>query len=104
LRKNCVFGIEIEDNSYWEILYHILNQSPYYNLHTIIIVSPEFDGSYSISQYELSSILSDSQRERQSRAAPGGMPQVGMQDPINALQTLAMQGTPVGCTPDKNKL
>ena len=22
------------------------------------------------------------------------MPQVGMQDPINALQTLAMQGTP----------
>ena len=36
----------------------------------------------------------NSQRERQSRAAPGGMPQVGMQDPINALQTLAMQGTP----------
>ncbi|VDI58424.1 mediator of RNA polymerase II transcription subunit 15-like isoform X3 [Mytilus galloprovincialis] len=34
----------------------------------------------------------NSQRER--RAAPGGMPQVGMQDPINALQNLAMQGTP----------
>jgi hypothetical protein len=36
---------KIEDNSYWEILYHILNHSPYYNLLTIIIVSPEFDGS-----------------------------------------------------------
>ncbi|CAC5382032.1 MED15 [Mytilus coruscus] len=34
----------------------------------------------------------NSQRER--RAAPGGMPQVGMQDPINALQNLALQGTP----------
>lgn len=45
-----------------------------------------------VSQSDLPCILTDSQRER--RAAPGGMPQVGMQDPINALQNLAMQGSP----------